>query len=113
MKNLIKKMFGISTTTNNGKREESMENMFCYQCEQAANGGCSKIGVCGKGPHVAALQDQLVYARKGIAFWAGKAGQMHVRKGRAWITLTVGPAAVRERELESAKKLAETLVKKL
>jgi hypothetical protein len=47
------------------------------------------------------------------AFWAGKAGQMHVRKGRAWITLTVGPAAVRERELESAKKLAEALVKKL
>ena len=47
------------------------------------------------------------------AFWAGKAGQMHVRKGRAWVTLTVGPAAVRERDLESAKKLAEALVKRL
>ena len=47
------------------------------------------------------------------AFWAGKVGQMHVRKGKAWVTLTVGPAAVRERELESAKKLAETLIKKL
>ena len=50
-----------------------MENMFCYQCEQAANGGCSKVGVCGKKPEVAALQDQLVYTMKGIAFWAHKA----------------------------------------
>ena len=47
------------------------------------------------------------------AFWAGKAGQMHVRKGKAWVTLTVGGATVRERELESAKRLAEALVKKL
>ena len=47
------------------------------------------------------------------AFWAGKAGQMHVRKGRAWFTLQVGGATVREREIDSAKKLAETLVKKL
>ena len=47
------------------------------------------------------------------AFWAGKVGQMHLRKGRTWVTLTVGPAAVRERELENAKKLAESLAKKL
>src|SRR5688572_28163061 len=47
------------------------------------------------------------------AFWAGKAGQMHVRKGKAWLTLQVGPANVRERDVESAKKLAELLVKKL
>lgn len=47
------------------------------------------------------------------AFWAGKAGQMHVRKGRAWVTLTVGPANVRERDLDSAKKAAEAIVKKL
>ncbi|QXE88913.1 hydroxylamine reductase [Geomonas nitrogeniifigens] len=47
--------------------------MFCYQCEQAANGGCSKVGVCGKKPEVAALQDLLVYNLKGIAFWANLA----------------------------------------
>jgi len=47
------------------------------------------------------------------AFWAGKSGQMHVRKGRAWITLQVGPPAVNEREVEQARKLAELLVKKL
>ncbi len=48
--------------------------MFCNQCEQAAQGtGCSKVGVCGKQPDVAALQDLLVHALKGIAFWADKA----------------------------------------
>jgi hypothetical protein len=47
------------------------------------------------------------------AFWSGKTGQMHVRKGRTWITLSVGPAKVNEREIEQAKKLAEVLVRKL
>jgi hydroxylamine reductase len=48
--------------------------MFCYQCEQASQGtGCTAIGVCGKKPDVAALQDLLVYTLKGIAFWADKA----------------------------------------
>ena len=48
--------------------------MFCYQCEQTANGtGCTKIGVCGKQPDVAALQDLLVYGLKGVAFWANEA----------------------------------------
>jgi hydroxylamine reductase len=48
--------------------------MFCYQCEQAAKGtGCTAVGVCGKQPEVAALQDLLVYTLKGIAFWADKA----------------------------------------
>ena len=42
--------------------------MFCFQCEQTAKGeGCTKIGVCGKQPDVAALQDLLIYAVKGIA----------------------------------------------
>lgn len=56
-----------------------MSEMFCYQCEQAANGGCSRVGVCGKQPDVAALQDQLVYAMKGIAFWADKARQKGIK----------------------------------
>jgi hydroxylamine reductase len=42
--------------------------MFCYQCEQTAKGeGCTKIGVCGKQPEVAALQDLVVYALRGLA----------------------------------------------
>jgi len=42
--------------------------MFCYQCEQTAKGeGCTKIGVCGKQPEVAALQDLLNYVVKGLS----------------------------------------------
>jgi hydroxylamine reductase len=45
--------------------------MFCYQCEQTAKGeGCTKIGVCGKQPDVATLQDLLVHALKGLALYA-------------------------------------------
>jgi hydroxylamine reductase len=45
--------------------------MFCYQCEQTAEGkGCTKYGVCGKSPEVAALQDLLVYAVKGLSLYA-------------------------------------------
>ncbi len=45
--------------------------MFCYQCEQAAKGeGCTKIGVCGKQPDVATLQDLLIYALKGLSLYA-------------------------------------------
>ncbi|MDP3029051.1 MAG: hydroxylamine reductase [Deltaproteobacteria bacterium] len=45
--------------------------MFCYQCEQTAKGeGCSKMGVCGKQPGVAALQDLLIYALKGLSLYA-------------------------------------------
>jgi hydroxylamine reductase len=42
--------------------------MFCYQCEQTAKGdGCTQIGVCGKQPDVAALQDLLNYVVKGLS----------------------------------------------
>ncbi len=45
--------------------------MFCYQCEQTAKGeGCTKIGVCGKQPEVAALQDLLTHALKGLSLYA-------------------------------------------
>jgi len=47
------------------------EKMFCYQCEQTAFGtGCTKVGVCGKSPEAAALQDLLTYALKGLALYA-------------------------------------------
>jgi hydroxylamine reductase len=49
-------------------------SMFCYQCEQTVGGcGCEKMGVCGKEPNTAALQDLLVYASKGISQYANKA----------------------------------------
>ncbi|WP_294363309.1 hydroxylamine reductase [uncultured Clostridium sp.] len=49
-----------------------MDNsMFCYQCEQTVGGkGCTKLGVCGKKPEVANLQDLLIYQLKGISCYA-------------------------------------------
>lgn len=42
--------------------------MFCYQCEQTANGkGCTKLGVCGKTAEIANLQDLLIFQVKGIS----------------------------------------------
>jgi len=42
--------------------------MFCNQCEQTAKGeGCTKVGVCGKQPETAALQDLLTHALKGLS----------------------------------------------
>jgi hydroxylamine reductase len=47
------------------------KTMFCYQCEQTVKGeGCVKMGACGKDPDVAALQDLLVYALKGLSLYA-------------------------------------------
>ncbi|WP_194191343.1 hydroxylamine reductase [Clostridium chrysemydis] len=45
-----------------------MENeMFCYQCEQTVGGkGCTRVGVCGKSPVIAAFQDMIIYEVKGI-----------------------------------------------
>jgi len=45
-----------------------MENkMFCYQCQETAGcKGCTQVGVCGKKPEVAAMQDLLVYVTKGL-----------------------------------------------
>ena len=42
--------------------------MFCYQCQETAGGkGCTAVGVCGKKPEVAAMQDLLVYVTKGLS----------------------------------------------
>jgi hydroxylamine reductase len=54
--------------------------MFCNQCEQTAKGeGCTKVGVCGKQPDVAALQDLLTYAVKGLAVWAVEGKKVGVK----------------------------------
>jgi hydroxylamine reductase len=46
-----------------------MENlMFCYQCQEAAgNTGCTKVGMCGKKPELANMQDLLIYTSKGLS----------------------------------------------
>jgi hydroxylamine reductase len=58
--------------------------MFCYQCEQTAKGqGCEKIGVCGKQPDVAALQDLLTHAMKGLALFAVEGRKVGVNEREA------------------------------
>ena len=47
------------------------------------------------------------------AFWSARTGEMNLRKGRAWVTMSVGPDAVKDRDLEPARKLAEMIAKKL
>ena len=42
--------------------------MFCYQCQETAGcTGCTRVGVCGKQPDVAAMQDLLVYVTRGLS----------------------------------------------
>jgi hydroxylamine reductase (hybrid-cluster protein) len=106
----IKQWLGFSAAeTSTTPTVETPSNMFCYQCEQAANGGCSKVGVCGKGPDVAALQDQLVYTLKGIAFWADNA--------RSWKQYQVATTDIdlkmiklREEQYETAEALSEQVM---
>ena len=41
--------------------------MFCFQCEQTQDGtGCTSLGVCGKTPEVASMQDLLMAMTKEI-----------------------------------------------
>jgi len=60
--------------------------MFCNQCEQAAKGtACTKIGVCGKTPEVAHLQNLLIYVLEGLAaseIAAGRGGAPDNELGR-------------------------------
>ena len=54
--------------------------MFCYQCSQAASGvGCTLAGVCGKGPTLARLQDNLIYTIKGISAYYYHARELGYR----------------------------------
>lgn len=50
--------------------------MFCYQCEQTLKGGCTKMGVCGKDPVIASLQDTIIFGLKGVAAYATHARQL-------------------------------------
>ena len=58
----------------------SDQTMFCYQCEQTARGeACTRGGVCGKSPEVAALQDLLVYSLRGLAAISLRARDLDIR----------------------------------
>ncbi|AGB40779.1 hydroxylamine reductase [Halobacteroides halobius DSM 5150] len=67
-------MFGIFKNED-GTVEQNNE-MFCYQCEQTPDGGCTKFGVCGKDPNIASLQDTIIYGLKGVAAYATHAREL-------------------------------------
>ncbi len=48
-----------------------MENMFCFQCQEAAKGtGCTVRGVCGKPSDVATTMDLLMHVLKGVSVYS-------------------------------------------
>ena len=50
------------------EKKVDVDNMFCFQCQEAAKGtGCTIKGVCGKTDEIANLQDLLVFVTKGVA----------------------------------------------
>ena len=50
--------------------------MFCYQCSQTPEGGCTQVGVCGKDKDVASLMDTLIFGLKGVAAYAHHAREL-------------------------------------
>lgn len=68
-------MFGIFKNDKNESIKES-NPMFCYQCEQTPKGGCTKVGVCGKNPDIASLQDIIIFGLKGVAAYATHAREL-------------------------------------
>lgn len=55
---------------------QEVNPMFCYQCEQTPQTGCTKFGVCGKNPDIASLQDIMIFGLKGVAAYATHAREL-------------------------------------
>jgi hydroxylamine reductase len=59
--------------------------MFCYQCQEAAHGvGCDVLGVCGKTPETAMLQDCLLHVARGFAVFASASSDISLEAER-WL----------------------------
>lgn len=66
---LLPSLFSVKNAFAGNDTKENA--MFCYQCEQTMGGkGCTHVGVCGKTPEVAALQDFLIHTLKGLSIAA-------------------------------------------
>ena len=99
--------------------------MFCYQCEQTAGGkGCTKMGVCGKTPEVAALQDLLIYQIKGISCYAKEIVEKGINVDKSIVTFIENSlfttltnvnfdAYVHVEMLRESQKIKEALRKKV
>lgn len=57
--------------------------MFCYQCQETANGiGCTIAGICGKKDDLANMQDLLVYVVKGLGIVHTKARELGLKHSK-------------------------------
>ncbi len=66
------------------RRDHMSNNMFCFQCQEAAKGtGCTIKGVCGKTPEVAGVQDLLIYTLKGVSLLAVKGAEAGINLDKA------------------------------
>lgn len=66
-----------------------MENMFCFQCQEAAKGtGCTIKGVCGKDDELANRMDLLMFVVKGISVIATELGKKGLNNGEADMFVT-------------------------
>jgi len=102
-----------------------MENkMFCFQCQETAGcKGCTVMGVCGKTPEVAGLQDLLIYVTKGLSAVTSRLraeGQKvarevnHLVTGNLFVTITnanFDGEAIKGRLEETLQVKAELLEK--
>ncbi len=58
-------------------------SMFCYQCQETANGtGCTIAGICGKKDDLANMQDLLVYVVKGLGIVHTKARELGLKHSK-------------------------------
>ena len=102
-----------------------MENkMFCFQCQETAGcKGCTVMGVCGKTPEVAGMQDLLIYVTKGLSAVTSRLraeGQKvarevnHLVTGNLFVTITnanFDGEAIKGRLEETLQVKAELLEK--
>lgn len=57
--------------------------MFCYQCQETANGtGCTIAGICGKKDDLANMQDLLVYVVKGLGIVYTEARELGLKNSK-------------------------------
>ncbi|HHW10422.1 MAG TPA: hydroxylamine reductase [Firmicutes bacterium] len=50
--------------------------MYCNQCSMVAGAACTKVGVCGKDADIQSLQENLLYALKGISAYVYHAREL-------------------------------------
>jgi hydroxylamine reductase len=63
--------FSTASAVKEQATHVTQAEMFCRQCEQTKDGvACTTLGICGKTPETAAIQDTLMEVIKCVSLWA-------------------------------------------